>query len=76
MAFSRDGKHVLSGSKDRSVQLWDVKTGQSQLILQGHKNSVISVASSPSGEFLATGSGDCRARIWRLDSIVQTAAQQ
>ena len=34
-------------------------------MLQGHKNSVISVAPSPQGELFATGSGDLRARIWR-----------
>lgn len=28
--------------------------------------TVISVAPSPTGSMFATGSGDCRARIWRL----------
>jgi len=42
-------------------------------MLQGHKNSVISVAPSPmqshtSGVF-ATGSGDMRARIWRYTNM-------
>jgi glucose repression regulatory protein TUP1 len=43
-------------------------------MLQGHKNSVISVAPcpvpTPTGGYFATGSGDMRARIWsytRLD---------
>ncbi|EKX54940.1 hypothetical protein GUITHDRAFT_99589 [Guillardia theta CCMP2712] len=35
------------------------------LILQGHLNSVISVAHSPSSFVFATGSGDKRARIWK-----------
>lgn len=36
-------------------------------MLQGHKNSVISVAPSPvQGGLFATGSGDMRARIWRF----------
>ncbi|RKP01809.1 hypothetical protein CXG81DRAFT_11506, partial [Caulochytrium protostelioides] len=35
-------------------------------MLQGHKNSVISVAVSPTTGLLATGSGDCRARIWKI----------
>ena len=35
------------------------------MCLQGHKNSVISVAVSPVGSMLATGGGDCRARVWK-----------
>ncbi len=29
----------MSGSKDRGVQFWDPQTGNTQLMLQGHKNS-------------------------------------
>ncbi|KXX72929.1 Transcriptional repressor rco-1 [Madurella mycetomatis] len=74
VALTPDAEWVLSGSKDRGVQFWDPRTGQTQLMLQGHKNSVISVAPSPvptpNGGYFATGSGDTRARIWsytRLD---------
>ncbi|AEO69533.1 uncharacterized protein THITE_2120070 [Thermothielavioides terrestris NRRL 8126] len=74
VALTPDSEWVLSGSKDRGVQFWDPKTGQTQLMLQGHKNSVISVAPSPvatpAGGYFATGSGDMKARIWsytRLD---------
>jgi glucose repression regulatory protein TUP1 len=39
-------------------------------MLQGHKNSVISVAPSPApGGLFATGSGDMRARIWCYKNI-------
>lgn len=55
----------MSGSKDRGVQFWDPQTGNAQMMLQGHKNSVISVAPSPTGNMFATGSGDMKARIWR-----------
>jgi general transcriptional corepressor TUP1 len=34
------------------------------MMLQGHKNSVISVAPCPTGNLFATGSGDMKARIW------------
>lgn len=39
MALTPDGEWVLSGSKDRGVQFWDPRTGDTQLMLQGHKNS-------------------------------------
>src|SRR5579859_5676291 len=80
VALSPDGKWVVSGSKDRGVQFWNPVDGQPQFMLQGHKNSgtlpsmtsadsVISVALGPTmaGKLFATGSGDCRARIWSYD---------
>lgn len=39
MALTPDNEWVLSGSKDRGVQFWNPRTGDAQLMLQGHKNS-------------------------------------
>ncbi|KAK0748823.1 WD40-repeat-containing domain protein [Apiosordaria backusii] len=73
VALTPENDWVLSGSKDRGVQFWDPRTGHTQLMLQGHKNSVISVAPSPAsstaGGWFATGSGDMRARIWSYTRI-------
>ncbi|KAF8492125.1 WD40-repeat-containing domain protein [Gautieria morchelliformis] len=63
VAVSHDSQWVVSGSKDRCVQFWDLRTAQAQLMLQGHKNSVISIDLSPTGGMLATGSGDWGARL-------------
>jgi len=65
VSFTNDGQHILSASKDRTVQYWNPTTGESEFILQGHKNSVICVAVSPTEKIFATASGDCRARLWR-----------
>lgn len=70
---SPDSQYILSGSKDRGVIFWEKRTGDPLLMLQGHRNSVISVsvannAISGAGMF-ATGSGDCKARIWRWNKV-------
>lgn len=39
VATTADGAWIVSGSKDRGVQFWDPRTGQTQFMLQGHKNS-------------------------------------
>ncbi|CDK29042.1 unnamed protein product [Kuraishia capsulata CBS 1993] len=70
-----DDKFILSGSKDRGVILWDKESGEPYIMLQGHRNSVISVSVSPvmsqrrglAGGCFATGSGDCKAKIWRWE---------
>ncbi|KAF8961764.1 WD40-repeat-containing domain protein [Flammula alnicola] len=62
-SVSNDGRWVISGSKDRCVHFWDSRNAALQFLLQGHKNSVISLHINPLGGMLATGSGDNTARI-------------
>ena len=71
VATTEDDEYILSGSKDRGVLFWDKVSGNPLLMLQGHRNSVISVAVNhghplgPNYHIFATGSGDCKARIWK-----------
>lgn len=71
VATTQNDEYILSGSKDRGVLFWDTVSGNPLLMLQGHRNSVISVAVvngfplGPDVAVFATGSGDCKARIWK-----------
>ena len=59
VAFSLDGRKIVSGSSDNTIRLWDVlKGGQEYNTLQGHTDSVWSVAFSPDGRHIVSGSQD------------------
>ncbi len=68
VAVTRDGSLVASGSKDRTVRLWDSKRGQPLHVFTGHSGQVNSVAFSPDGKQLASASSDATVRIWDVAS--------
>ena len=65
VAFSQDGRHIVSGSHDRTIRVWDAQTGdQVGNPLQGHTDSVWSVAFSQDGRHIVSGSGDRTIQVW------------
>lgn len=62
--FSPDGRHVLSGSVDALLKLWDSATGECLRTMQGHEGAINSVAFSPDGLRLLSGSADGTLRVW------------
>lgn len=62
--FSPDGSRIVSGSRDKTIRIWDTATARELLVVQGHTAHVLSVAYSPDGTRIASGSADRTARIW------------
>jgi WD40 repeat protein len=64
VAFSPDGKTVLTGSADQTVRFWDVATGRPVGPRLTHRGTVTAVAFSRDGKTVLTGSLDKTARLW------------
>ena len=62
--FSSDGKQIVSGSSDNSVQVWDASTGMQLMKLKGHTSSVSSVAFSANDTWIVSGSFDGSVLVW------------
>ena len=64
VAFSADGKKIVSGSEDKTLIVWDATTGQALQRLQGHKEGVTGVAWSPDGSKIVSASEDGTLKVW------------
>ncbi|KAG1843729.1 WD40-repeat-containing domain protein, partial [Suillus tomentosus] len=65
VSFSPDGTRIVSGSDDKTIQLWDAGTGQPVgEPLKGHTDWVRSVSFSPDGTRIISSSDDGTVRVW------------
>ena len=66
VAFSADGRRIVSGSSDKTVKVWNATTGKELVTLKGHNSSVWGVAFSPDGERIVSGSYDHTSKVWDI----------
>ncbi|KAL9715254.1 Lissencephaly-1 [Leucoagaricus gongylophorus] len=64
----RHGRYLASGSRDKSIKLWDTLTGQLLTSLSGHDNWVRALAFHPSGKYLLSSADDKTIRVWELST--------
>ena len=75
VAWSPDGKQVLSGSLDTSLKLWDATTGalvrefkayKEKEFEKGHREGVFTAAFSPDGQAIVSGGSDRAIKVWNV----------
>ena len=73
VAFSPDGKTVVSGGYDRKLNLWDTASGdlvrqQSRELAGMGRVSSVAFSPDPEGKYIAVGSLDNQVRLWEWKS--------
>ena len=64
VAFTPDGKTLVTAGSDGLAKLWDVADGSVRADLAGHQGTVLCLAISPDGKTVATGGEDMTIRLW------------
>jgi WD40 repeat protein len=68
VAFSSDGKRIVSGGYDQRLRIWDAASGAPLWELTGHEGELRSVAFSPDEHRAASASKDKTVRLWDADA--------
>lgn len=74
LAFSPNGKRLISGGGDSTVRVWDVESGECLATLSEPREPVVGVAYSPDGHYVACGGNDSMVRIWDARTFRQIHA--
>jgi WD40 repeat protein len=71
LAFSADGKQVISGSDDSEARLWDVANGKTLKVFRGHEGYVKAVSLRQDSRLVLTGGSDGTVRLFDAGTASQ-----
>eukprot|EP00759_Apiculatamorpha_spiralis_P021839 PhF_6_TR26351/c1_g1_i2/m.37945/K17914/KIF13; kinesin family member 13 len=63
-AISKNGDKIISGSRDRTTRVWDVKKSIEVQCMHDHNGMVLSVDINPTGTLIVTSSDDRTVKVW------------
>jgi len=71
VAFSPDGKRIVSGSENGTIKVWSGVSGEELMSVRGHTSRLRSVGFSPDGKRIISGSHDGTLKLWGSASGVE-----
>ncbi|KAE9551572.1 hypothetical protein FO519_005216 [Halicephalobus sp. NKZ332] len=66
VVFSPDSRIIASASFDKSIKLWDGRTGKYLTSLRGHVQAVYQISWSADSRLLVSGSADSTLKVWDM----------
>jgi len=70
VAITSDGEYAISTSRDKTLKVWDLKSGTELGTLKGHSDSVNAVAVTPEG-LAVSASSDHTLKLWNLNQRIE-----
>ncbi len=67
VAYSPDGKHVVTAGADDTARVWATETNGNSVVLRGHQGKVLRAEFSPDSTRVLTASEDGSSRLWNAD---------
>ena len=68
VAFTPDGQYVLTGSRDKTIKLWELSTGRELRTYLGHRSTVNDLVVLPGGKHFISSSADKTAKMWAIET--------
>ncbi len=67
LAFSKDGRRLISAASDQSIRFWDTGTWTETKVLRGHSDEIHGVAISEAAQLLASAGKDGNLMLWQAE---------
>gem|GEM_PF-2352277 len=69
LTMTSDGRYLVVGNINGTIDLWDAKTGKKLKTMAGrHRDRIVSIAVSKDDKYLASGAWDKTVKIWDIEN--------